>query len=568
MINDSMLPVGTMLHNGAYRIERQLGSGGFGNTYKVQKLPFEETYAMKEFFLKGVNLRTDGVVTVSVADNKSTFESQKRKFTKEAMRLRKIKNEHIVHVEDFFECDGTAYYVMEFIDGESLAEMVNRSHTPLPETQVRFFLDQLLDALQTIHSDNPPLTHLDIKPGNIMCDQQGNIKLIDFGASKQFSTDGNSPMTLSTMCYTPGYAPTEQTEQTGKMIGPWTDFYSLGATLYHLLTLNNPPSYTMLIDEGEHAFDYPVPISDKMRQLIMWMMKPQRKLRPQSVEEIRQFLSENVAHPATTEDETQLDEVKAPLPSAEETRLDKDINKLPGEEVDVAPKEEKTQLDVKTSQNEEKTVYDHETPAQLIQDKIPEPLRYNQTSGGPAGVGISYGDTGRQPEPPKLPPIKWPWYVVIVQVLLALACVAGFVAGRYYCTHGEGEFLVYQSILYAVALIFCFISFKKKTIGLWGLSLTAIPITFLLWLNINLNPDSLFFLTSDWQQCDDGIITSVVNGSFLIFLFLLLMIIQIFYKRNDASASSRGKRIVLKVLSFVTLLLLAVAVTHLIIVLK
>jgi len=288
-----MLPIGTVLHNGTYRIEAQLGSGSFGHTYKVRNLAFDEIFAMKEFFMRGINTREKDMVTVSLKENRKTFDSQKNKFSKEALRLHQIKNAHITHVSDFFEFNGTAYYVMDFVDGGSLADLLKRSPAPLPEVRVMEILDQMLDALDAIHSASPQILHLDIKPSNIMTDRQGNIKLIDFGASKQITSDENAQLTLSTMCYTLGYAPTEQTEQTGKRIGPWTDFYALGGTLYNLLTLQRPPSNTDLIELQDKAFSFPDTVSEKMRQLIAWMMKPQRTLRPQSVQEIRDWLTGN-----------------------------------------------------------------------------------------------------------------------------------------------------------------------------------------------------------------------------------------------------------------------------------
>ena len=101
MINqENMLPVGTLLLGKTYRVEKQLASGGFGNTYVVKKVYFDETYAMKEFFMRSINLRQGSEVTVSVPDNHATFEAQREKFKKEALRLREIHSPHIVRVHD------------------------------------------------------------------------------------------------------------------------------------------------------------------------------------------------------------------------------------------------------------------------------------------------------------------------------------------------------------------------------------------------------------------------------------------------------------------------------------
>jgi formylglycine-generating enzyme required for sulfatase activity len=287
MMNENMLPVGTLLRGGTYQITKQLSSGGFGNTYVVQNVSFDETYAMKEFFMKGVNLRVDGEVTVSVSDNKATFESQKNKLKKEAQRLRKLHNRHIVQVHDLFEENGTVYYVMDYIDGESLEERLKRTKQPLAEAEALDFMRQVLEALQVVHHQQPQLLHLDIKPANIMVDRQGCAYLIDFGASKQLSSDESNTLSTSTgMSYTVGFAPSEQIEQNYERMGPWTDYYALGATLYRLLTMQQPPSPSEISEDADEAFRFPATVSDSTQQLIRWMMAPNRKKRPQTVEEM------------------------------------------------------------------------------------------------------------------------------------------------------------------------------------------------------------------------------------------------------------------------------------------
>ena len=287
-----MLAQGTLLRGGTYRIERQLASGGFGNTYLVRNVAFDELYAMKEFFMRGVNMRNGNNVTVSVPDNHASYESQKEKFKKEAIRLRNLRNEHIVKVHDLFEENSTVYYVMDFIDGESLAEQIKHSGKAITEEQTWHILPQVLDALKKVHSQN--IWHLDIKPGNIMLNKKGDAFLIDFGASKQLNSSGSQ--TSSALCYTPGYAPVEQVEQDMDKFGPWTDFYALGATLYYMQSLKQPPSSTALT-EGD-AFDFPATMSRQMKDTIIWMMKPSRKERPQSVDEILKLIAPMIANKA------------------------------------------------------------------------------------------------------------------------------------------------------------------------------------------------------------------------------------------------------------------------------
>ena len=275
----------TTLQGGKYRIERVLGQGGFGNTYVGYNTEFEETVAIKEFFMKGVTERdeTTSAVSVSNSDNIQQFEEQKEKFKKEARRLRKLKNEHIVKVHDLFEENGTAYYVMDYIDGESLAERLKRIGKPFSEEELHEILPQVLEALHEVHENE--IWHLDLKPGNIMIDKTGKVYLIDFGASKQIRANG-SITTSTALCYTPGYAPNEQIGQMFDRFGPWTDIYALGATIYNLLTNKKPPMAIDIEEDEEDAFAFPDSVSENMRKLVLWMMQPKRKARPQSVEEI------------------------------------------------------------------------------------------------------------------------------------------------------------------------------------------------------------------------------------------------------------------------------------------
>lgn len=298
-----MLTPGTLLRGGAYRVERALSSGGFGNTYVVTNLNFDVVCAMKEFFMKGINLRDGNTVTVSVPDNRPSFDAQRDKFKKEAQRLWRLQNDHIVKVHDLFEENGTVYYVMDFIDGESLGERLKRQGRPLTEDELLPLLRQALDALESVH--NQKIWHLDIKPANMMVNRQEQLFLIDFGASKQLHTsDGHSVATSSAMAFTPGYAPLEQTDQNFKLFGPWTDLYALGASVFKLLTDQTPPSASEIISMGGRL-QFPQQVSPRMQQLISWMMKPAYVERPQSAAEVREFL-DKPAEVAPADEETQV----------------------------------------------------------------------------------------------------------------------------------------------------------------------------------------------------------------------------------------------------------------------
>lgn len=295
----AMLKVGTVLKN-TYRIEDYLASGGFGNTYIAKNIEFDDIVAIKEFYISGVTERDNNssLISVSNYNNQQFFEEQLKKFKKEARRLHRLKHENIVGVHDLFEENGTAYYVMDYIDGESLAQRIKDTGMPIGEKDAMNYLMQILDALETVHDKG--ILHLDIKPGNIMIDKSGNIKLIDFGASKQQSGNGSGATTSTAVAYTNGFAPREQMEQNLSKFGPWTDIYALGATLYNLLTTYGPPLPSDLDDDRtpDKRRALPMPyVSVNTQKLILWMMTTDRLERPQAVANVRRFLS--TSEPAT-----------------------------------------------------------------------------------------------------------------------------------------------------------------------------------------------------------------------------------------------------------------------------
>ena len=305
-----------ILCNGKYRIEKVLGQGGFGITYKaimketvsgsLGNMEVDVPVAIKEFFVKGVCQRDGDSTTISVsyAENTNSFEQQREKFKKEARRLRSLSNPHIVKVYDLFEENGTAYYVMDYVDGENLSTRLKRTNVPLAESEVRNYLNQILDGLEAIH--NKGMFHLDIKPANIMVDSHDVVKLIDFGASKQQSTVGGATMSTG-ISYTNGYAPKEQMAQSYDKFGPWTDFYALGATVYKLLTNQDPPSISDLSEDGteDKHLALPMPnVSEEMKKLVVWMMQENRLKRPKNVGEIRKSAEQSVSNIASEGEES------------------------------------------------------------------------------------------------------------------------------------------------------------------------------------------------------------------------------------------------------------------------
>ncbi len=328
--NQQMLPKGTVLH-GTYRIERYLASGGFGNTYEAVHLKLKRKFAVKEFFLKNINERSDDSMTVTVSkSNTALYEQQRAKFEKEAQRIYDLSqdaaNSHIVHVTDLFDENNTVYYVMDYIDGLSLSAKMKQQGRPFTEQEVVPFIEAVADALKTVHALS--LQHLDIKPGNIMLDKQGHIYLIDFGASKQIGADGSFTTTTS-MCYTKGYAPFEQVDQLIKSIGPWTDIYAVGATVYNLLTQQTPPLPTEINQEGEEAFAFPASVSQRMRRFILSCMQPKYKQRPQSVAEMLELLKEEQKVVEVPEEVTVLEVEKPKVAEPKQVEKPKSIDPRP-----------------------------------------------------------------------------------------------------------------------------------------------------------------------------------------------------------------------------------------------
>lgn len=292
-----MLMTGSILH-GTYRIDGYLSSGGFGNTYVVTHLHLNRKRALKEFFMQDVSEREpdQSSVRVSNTGKLQEFNEQREKFKKEAQRLCDLNNPHIVKVYDLFDENNTSYYVMDFIDGENLKDRLKREGKPMDEATVTNILRQLLDALQEVHRQG--LWHMDLKPANIMMDKKGVVKLIDFGASKQIDPSKGGAISTSAVSYTKGYAPVEQMDMNYDKFGPWTDFYALGATIYNLLTGKKPPLPSDINEDTTPdkrvALPYPDSVGKPMRGLVQWMMRTNRNERPQSVNEILNYLNNHL----------------------------------------------------------------------------------------------------------------------------------------------------------------------------------------------------------------------------------------------------------------------------------
>ncbi len=231
------LPPGTRLQR--YRLLRVLGQGGFGVTYLAEDEEQGRRVVLKEHFPEYLCHRESNTLHVKLAseEHRPAYEAACRGFLRECRLLADIAHPHIVRVHDSFEELNTAYHVSDYINGISLGDMAQdyalRGMRP-PQQKLQTALVQLLEALAYLH--NRDLLHRDIKPDNILMDEDGRPVLIDFGAAHELRSTRPAHIVQS-----PGFSPSEQSKPDGEM-GPWTDLYALGATFHYLITGNVPPA--------------------------------------------------------------------------------------------------------------------------------------------------------------------------------------------------------------------------------------------------------------------------------------------------------------------------------------
>lgn len=203
-----------------YRIVRQLGQGGMGAVYEAVDERLDTVVALKETLFTDERLR--------------------KQFEREARLLARLHHQALPRVSDHFNEGDGQFLVMQYIAGEDLFEMLTRRNGPFPQEEVLLWADQLCDALDYLHTQDPQIIHRDIKPQNLKLTARGQAVLLDFGLAKG-SAGQMSVVTTSASIfgYTPNYAPLEQVQGLGT--DPRSDIYALAATLYHLLTNVKPP---------------------------------------------------------------------------------------------------------------------------------------------------------------------------------------------------------------------------------------------------------------------------------------------------------------------------------------
>ncbi|HEY2337618.1 MAG TPA: serine/threonine-protein kinase [Burkholderiales bacterium] len=276
------LPAGYALQE--YRIEKVLGVGGFGLTYLATDGNLNLKVALKEYLPGEIALRGPGQsIAPRSPDAAETFGWGKQRFMDESRTLASFRHPNIVRVMRFFEANGSAYMVMEFVDGAALGDWI-KTRRPVSEAQAAPLLAALLDGLEVVHKAG--FLHRDIKPGNVYVRDDASPVLLDFGSARQRSSE-------LTAIVTPGYAPFEQYHTQGNQ-GPWSDLYALGGVLYWMVTGNPPVEAAARVREDKMPSALTIGDHGRFRpeflNAIDWALQPMEEKRPQSVAEWRAAL--------------------------------------------------------------------------------------------------------------------------------------------------------------------------------------------------------------------------------------------------------------------------------------
>ncbi len=291
------LPSGTVLCGGKYTIEKKIGEGGFGITYKALQIGLGRTVCIKEYFPVGKCARETHARTVYVQGaSENLFEKYRQAFVKEAKMLATLHHPNIVEVIDVFDENNTSYMVMVFIEGRSLQNIVDsRGRLPYPEAVN--YIAQVTNAVGYIHDRR--ILHRDIKPDNIMITADYKAILIDFGSAREFEQDKTQ---VHTSMLTHGYAPTEQYTANSRK-GSYTDIYAIGATMYFILTGQVPLEAAARLTETMTAPKELAPyLPDEADRTILKAMQLKSENRHQTVREFMDDLR-NVK-PSVLVDET------------------------------------------------------------------------------------------------------------------------------------------------------------------------------------------------------------------------------------------------------------------------
>lgn len=270
--------------NNRYLIGRALGQGGFGITYLAKDMEINSLCAIKEYMPVEYAARKSGskVIAPTSADVKNIFENGRNKFINEARMLYKFsENPMIVSIYDYFKENNTAYLVMEYLDGVNLKTLASSYGGRIPVQYAEEVLVAVANALVPVH--NYGILHRDISPENIFLTKNEEIKLIDFGAARDYINNQNSGMSV---LLKPGFAPPEQYSRQGEQ-GPWTDIYALAATFYTVVS-GQPLLDSMMLLRGTKQpklSELNCGVSEELSNIIEKAMSSDYRMRYQSCEE-------------------------------------------------------------------------------------------------------------------------------------------------------------------------------------------------------------------------------------------------------------------------------------------
>lgn len=286
---------------GKYLVGDVLGEGGFGITYIGYDLNLEIRVAIKEFYPNGYATRESkntSVLTAYAGNNIDIVYKWRDNFLREARSLAKCAHlSGVVGVKDFFQENNTAYIVQEFLEGQTLKEYCRERGGKLPVEQLLPALEPVILSLEEVHKEG--LIHRDISPDNIMLLKSGQMKLLDFGAARDFTQEGEKSLSV---LLKPGYAPEEQYRTKGNQ-GPWSDIYALAGTIYKCITGVTPPESMerMRKDELQRPSALGVSISPTIENVLLKAMEVYAENRYQTIEEFHRDLYSQKSFGLSTE---------------------------------------------------------------------------------------------------------------------------------------------------------------------------------------------------------------------------------------------------------------------------
>ncbi|MBQ3258182.1 MAG: protein kinase, partial [Oscillospiraceae bacterium] len=286
--NKQYLTPGTKL-GGIYTVGTVIGAGGFGVTYIGWDESLNRKVAIKEYFPSSLSTRIPGQTAISAfsGEKQQIFNHGKERFIEEARLLMRFTGEEgIVSVYDVLEANGTVYMVMEYVEGITLKQNIEQFGT-IPEQQLLGFIVPMLLSLKYVH--NAGFTHRDISPDNIMCQPDGNVKLLDFGAARYSVMEESKSLSVIVK---QGFTPIEQYQSHGKQ-GPWTDLYAIGATMYKALTGITPDESLerMAKETLKKPSQCGAEVSENTENAIMAALNIRAEHRPQDVDEFLAILT-------------------------------------------------------------------------------------------------------------------------------------------------------------------------------------------------------------------------------------------------------------------------------------